>query len=296
MEWDEVGIEGKAELIPLDPLVDEKGVKYIPLMYLFPYGRDVLRVDQNSVLVRPFYNVLKEGKPMGTISYVFYQDKENYFILGCFVYTKRRILFFPGVTNTQLVTTSENGDVTNKDEIVDHYSLEESLRTYHLTLKNKRESRIKYPKMNTIRVKEDMFLWLCFGIKSANMLETAPKTQEIRLKAHNSIDLKRRVKLIEDSRGSIFNVVKVKQEPESDFYINFEIFVSTKQSRDDLPPNVIYNVGMSHCNTVDKEDRKDIPTRLHYVLLKGFSGSLWVRVSKLKGTLHNHLVFVSKSN
>jgi hypothetical protein len=240
--------------------------------------------------------VLKEGKPMGTISYIFYQDKASYFILGCFVYTKKRILFFPGITNRQLLNSSDHIDLTDKNHFVDHYSLEESLRTYHLTLVNKRQTGAKYPKMNTIRVKENMFLWLCFGIKSADMLETAPKTQEIRLKARNPADLKRRQKFIDDARGGIFNVVKVKEEPDSDFYINFEVYVSTKQSKEELPPEVGYHVAMSNYDTLTKEDREQIPVRLHYVLLKGFSGCLWVRVSKLKGTLHNHMVFLSKSN
>lgn len=35
MSWDEVGIEGKAELIALGPLIDEKGQSYIPLSIHF---------------------------------------------------------------------------------------------------------------------------------------------------------------------------------------------------------------------------------------------------------------------
>lgn len=57
MSWDEEGIEGNAELIALGPLIDEKGESYIPLMYTFPLGKGI-KVSQNSVLVRPFYNVL----------------------------------------------------------------------------------------------------------------------------------------------------------------------------------------------------------------------------------------------
>lgn len=38
MSWDEVGIEGKAELIALGPLIDEKGQSYIPLS-TFPLGK-----------------------------------------------------------------------------------------------------------------------------------------------------------------------------------------------------------------------------------------------------------------
>ena len=123
------------------------------------------------------------------------------------------------------------------------------------------------------------------------------KTQEIRLKGYDQTDLKRRFKLIEDARGNcIFNVVKVKQDPESDFYINIEIFVSNTESRNYLPPDMVYSVGLSLYDTDLKEDRKNIPTRLHYVILKGFTGSLWVRVTKLKGRLNNHIVFVSKPN
>ena len=41
MSWDEEGIEGKAELIALGPLIDEKGESYIPLMYTFPLGKGI---------------------------------------------------------------------------------------------------------------------------------------------------------------------------------------------------------------------------------------------------------------
>ena len=282
MSWDEVGKEGIAYLIALDPLIDEKGEAYIPLMYTFPLGKG-MKVSQNSVLVRPFYNVLDLGKPMGMISYIFYQEKEDYFILGSFVYTKRRILFFPGSIDRRLIVSSGHGNLSEKNQMVDHYSLESDLSTYHLTLENKKIDNSKYPRMSTMRVKDDMFLWLFFGVKSAEMLEAAPNTQEIRLKGYNQADLERRYKLIEDARGNcIFNVVKVKQQPDSDFYVNIEIFVSNKQSRDYLPPDFIYHVGLSSYATWTKEDRKEIPIRLHHVILKGFSGSIWIRVSKLE--------------
>ena len=187
-------------------------------------------MSQNSVLVRPFYNVLALGKPMGTISYIFYQEKEDYFILGSFIYTKKRILFFPGTTDRRLMVSSEHENLSEKNQLVDHYSLENDLSTYHLTLENKKIDNSKYPRMSTIRVKEDMILWLIFGLKNALMLEVAPNTQEIRLKGYNQDDLTRRYRFIEDARGNcIFNVVKVKQEPDSDFYVNVEIFVSSKQ-------------------------------------------------------------------
>jgi hypothetical protein len=294
MTWEKEK-EGIAYLIALDPLIDETGESYIPLMYTFPLG-DEMSVNQNSVLVRPFYKVLKEGKPMGTISYIFYQENEDYFILGSFIYTKRRLIFFPGVTDRRLMFTSEQGDMAARNQIVDHYSLESDLRTYHLTLEGKEIHGTKHPKMNTIRVKDDMFLWMCFGIKTAEMLEKAPKTQEIRLKGFNQVDIRRRSKLIEDARGEcIFNVVKVKENPETEFYINIEIFVSSIQSRNYLPPENVYSVGLSLYDTVLKEDRKYIPTRLHYSLLKGYSGALWIRVTKLKGKLNNHIVYVFKS-
>jgi len=46
VSWDEEGIEGKAELIALGPLIDEKGESYIPLMYTFPLGKGI-KVFQN---------------------------------------------------------------------------------------------------------------------------------------------------------------------------------------------------------------------------------------------------------
>jgi hypothetical protein len=68
------GIIGNASLVSLNPLLDENGHPYLPLMYVFPFGTE-LEVDQNSALVRPFKKVLTDGKPIGDINYIPFMKK-----------------------------------------------------------------------------------------------------------------------------------------------------------------------------------------------------------------------------
>jgi hypothetical protein len=285
MSWEGEEL-GNASLIPLAPQKDEAGDSYLPLIYDFPLGKNI-SVDDNSALVRPFRRVLEKGKPIGTINYVFYQENNDYFILGSFVYSDRqRIIFFPGILDRRMTISPEGDEVLGKGILrhIDHLSLESSLRTCHLTLLEKETLHAKYNKFNTKWLQDDMFYWFSMSIQDAWKLEPAPMTQEIRLKWHNFSDLKRRYSIIMNSRGdSIFNITRVDDHPQEQFIINFEFFVSRRQSREYIPQSGIYHTGLVPTVKM-KDQRKEIMSRFHHILLKKFRGSLWIRVSKITGS------------
>src|SRR6266487_6314261 len=290
------GKTAKASLHALEPLIDDDGQAYVPLMYAFPFGQD-LGVNQDSALVRPFHKALHDGKPVGTINYIFYEEGKDYFILGSFVYSPgNKIIFFPGIIDTRLIRSVEEGEILSKGILhnVDHLSLESSLRVYHMTLKQKKIDGSKFPRKNTHRVKDDIFLWFTMGVRNTSVLEKAPKTQEIKLKWINYAELKRKFRFIDESRGnSNFNVTCVNEQPQDDYYINFEFFVSASSHPKDAPSDVgIYHVGLSY-NT-ESDLRPKIMTRLHSIDLRGFNGSLWIRVSKIIGKLREDAIFLSK--
>jgi hypothetical protein len=238
---------------------------------------------------------LKEGKPIGNINYSFYQDSNKYYILGAFVKTEKRILFFPAITDRR-TTRSPDGKEPLKDGIlhhIDHITLEDNLRNYHVTLDEKATKGTRYKNMNTTRVDDNMFLWLVMGIQNASALQLAPKTQEIRVHWHNYSDLTRRCSVIEKSRGDCeFVVTRVDDQPDQPFYLNFEIFVSNIQSKEYEPPLKVHHIGLSSYNTIMKDPRSHVLTRAHYIILKGFNGAIWIRVSKVIGSLDNHAVFL----
>ncbi|MGI0044334.1 MAG: hypothetical protein ACRD47_11545 [Nitrososphaeraceae archaeon] len=88
--------------------------------------------------------------------------------------------------------------------------------------------------------KDDIYLWLVMSVRDPSKLEVAPMTQEIRLKWHNLSDLKRRYSLIEKSRTeNIFNITRVEKAVAEPFFINFEVFISMKDSQEYEPPQYI---------------------------------------------------------
>jgi len=58
-------------LISLEPNIDKNGDHYLPLLYIFPIENGG-SISENSALVRLFKKILRDGKPIGKISYVFY--------------------------------------------------------------------------------------------------------------------------------------------------------------------------------------------------------------------------------
>jgi hypothetical protein len=149
---------------------------------------------------------------------------------------------------------------------------------------------------NTLRIKDDIVHWFSMGIRDASVLERAPKTQEIKLRWKDYADLKRKFKWIEESRGGCkFNVTSVNDQPENEHYINFEFFVSaTRHELDSIPIMPTYHIGLS-TYPVGTDLRRNIVTRLHPVELKGYSGSMWVRVTKILGKLDQHAVLIFRA-
>jgi hypothetical protein len=136
-----------------------------------------------------------------------------------------------------------------------------------------------------------MILWFVMGVQSADKLELAPRTQTLRLRWHNPADLNRRYKLIMDARGGVFPVTEAPEELEPSSFINFEFFVSLNHS-----PRAELRSRLFHAGVLDPdqvETRKNAPTRSHFIIVQGFSGLIWIRVSKIKGALKYHTVVLN---
>jgi hypothetical protein len=82
-------------------IIKDKDGQKIDLMDRFPEGSG-MNTDQNSVLVRPYRTAIEEGKPIGSIKHVLVSEGDRYHVLGIFVNTTRRLLFFSGATARML--------------------------------------------------------------------------------------------------------------------------------------------------------------------------------------------------
>ena len=156
------------------------------------------------------------------------------------------------------------------------------------SLAEKETKKIRYEKRNTKRVKDDMIFWFAISIQRANRLEAAPKAQEIELVCYNKKDYTRRSQIIMNSRGgSTFNVVEVKDDSSEPYFVNFEFFVSQRQSKDYEPPEENFTTVSAPVTKVI-DNREAVLTRASFIKLKSFNGSLWIRVRKIKGSHEEH--------
>jgi hypothetical protein len=282
---------GGAAVIPLQPEIDKNGDCVLPLLYTFPMGNGG-SISESSALVRPFEKILKNGKPVGKIYYIFYKEKQEYYVLGSLAYSNDRLIFFPGHTDLRMIRAKDK-PILSEGLLhhFDHLTLESNLRTYHLTLLEKENQGTRYEKMNTKFVDKDLILWFVMGVQSADKLEAAPRTQTLLLRWHNAADLNRRYNIIMDARGGVFPVTEAVEDIEPPFFINFEFFVSRNRS-----PRAELRSRLFHAGVLDTdhvETRKNALTRSHFIMVQGFSGLIWIRVSKIKGALKNHVVVLN---
>lgn len=268
---------------------DEKN-SFLPIHYVFPQGNQE-SIDQNSALVRPFKKLLRDGKPVGKVSYVFFMENNECFTLGAFANTSKRLLFFPGIIPKKLIDApADQAFVDNKTAFVDHISLEENWRNWHISFLEKENTGYKISSKNTKKIHEDTFLWFVMAIKSTNKLETMPKTQEIHLSWPNPSELKRRLSELVASRSkSLFHVTQLDQEVKEEHYFNFEFFLNKVIPKNDVPriPTVYTakKLSNSDCKFIEH-------TRIHPIILQDYVGNLSIRVSKPTGRLNYDGVFI----
>ena len=286
------GPVGFASIIGEPPQIDNLGKAYLTLRYIFPRGTGG-SINQTSALVRPFQKILEEGKPTGKITFVFYQEDNNYYVLGSLVHTGRRILFFPGFVDRRVVLSPDGINPLQQGVVLttDHYTLEQNLRTWHITLLEKASKGAKLRSMNTRKLDDMLFLWFILGIQRPNKLEGMPSSQEIRLYGNNIADLKRKFSFIMKARDeSIFHITSVEDFGVDPWYLNFEFFVTTSSEKHS-PQVGVTDVGGPSATIY--EARNDIVTRAHRIILDGFNGSIWIRVSKIRGIISCDALTVS---
>lgn len=264
------------------PILDGNGDYFIPLYYKFPFGSEI-NINDNSALIRPFRKLLNQGKPIGNLTFIFYRESNEYHILGSFVKSEKRLLFFPGFKNPR-VTRNIDGELLFQNGIlqtVDHFSLEDNYRIYHLTLLEKQVENSRYRRFNTLKVADDLYLWLVIGLKDRLVLEPAPSVQVIELRGQNNRDLSRRYgELIRSRKGAQFIVTENGDTLDETHFINLEVFVSSKQV--EFPNPKIFTAGVISNEGIDQ--RSEILTMLYKVNINEFEESIWLRISKQIGS------------
>ena len=250
--------------------------------------------NQKSALLRVFEKLKCNEKNVGNIKYIFYHgDNDILFTLGSFVTTKKHILFFPGSKGLQISSIHLDNASISEQMSLDHISLERDLHKYHITCIGKTKGSRDLPSQKTVKIDDDvLFLWLVQGIASEKILEKTPKKTTIALKNTRLKGLKRMCDEIMKSREkTVFNVISLDHHPKVGHFLNFEIFISSKNLGEELNIDKFYTAtGCSNYNGIHDIGK----SRIHHLRLQNFDADIYIRLTKIRGTLNKDCVLVIK--
>lgn len=282
------------------PIRKENELSVLPIKYHFPVGH-TQKISNSSSLVKPFKKLLEDGKPIGKISFLFYEDARKYYTIGSIVNTTKRLIFFPGLTSTKVIESPpDKHKIQNIALHIDHLTLEENWKDWHFTFTEKEnEKKFTVQQRKTKLIKDDLHLWFVMLVQDLSKLEIMPNSQEFLLKTSVDKEIDRRfAEFVETRNGSEFPVMKVGGNPEGKWYLNIEFFVDKKKSknyRKDYPQTpTVYNA--NYLSDFQGKIIKGLHSRTHHVHLPNFSGRIWIRISKMPGNLKTEGYFIPGSD
>jgi len=246
--------------------------------------------NQNCAMIRPFRKIISEGKHPGKINFIFLQEKDDYFLLGSFSYTEKNILFFPSLVDQKIIT--HNGQSINETFVpnLDHLTLTQNLKDWHVTALEKKEKSWKVPSFHTQEIEKNVRLWFVWRVSSTKVFESPAEVTKFHFQLADSEIDRRGHLLVESMQNAIHNITKVNDDLENDFFWNLEFFVS--DSTEKIFPQK--NLNLQHSSkTKITENRDQIMSRTHHVQLDGFDGWIIIRISKIMGKFPLDSQFIS---
>lgn len=254
--------------------------------------------ENESCILRPFSKLLRGGKPIGRINYVFFEDQDGIsYNLGTICLSPppgERLIFFPGLNDRVLIWYSKRGNqkrMPNK-VFIDHFSLEKNLLSWHLTLLGTAKQKTeKIPKMRTKKWSEQTIFWFKLSIQEPSVLEPTPETIKTNFHLNKSEWERRKDIIIKARENAVWHITKLHEDSLLDRgdFLNFEFYLGPDSGID---PKLL---------PIEDEDlaapytglKKNIPLRCHPVTLEGFPYKIWVITYKLKGRLKEKAIITA---
>ncbi len=234
---------------------------------------------------------IEEGKPIGSIKHVLVKDGDRYYVLGVFVNTGARLLFFPGDTGRLLIRPPGpqiKGETNHAEEVIfDHMTLESNLKSWHIKMSNR---EIKYRTMRTGKVDNTFYLCFQMQIGSLDQLEPLPQENHLYMEIDptRGLDYVRLLSMIKNSRNRELEVIPLNEISKEEFWA-FQFFVT--KSMDAILPQVRrVNVNRLPYVFVNDPPTGKGETRSQ-VKLEGF-GSIWIGAYTVNGTVHDESCFI----
>lgn len=269
------GTVGKA-LFGFNIQDDEQNSKLV-IKWHFPHGKGK-STNKESGLLRNLRYILDSGKPLGNFVYTFYEENNEHYILGTLCKSEKKLIFFPG---------GDSGEIIPKEGIkttghIDHFTLDENLETWHITLKEKAKDGTQIPKHRTWKINDNVILWFVIQANSVSNFERAPEELHTEITHTNSEARRRAIAIYNAREGSKFRICSMNKKIEEPYVINFEFFISLN-GKPDLREIPLY------FNKMDNQlsnKTSALPYRTHDISIPDYEPIISIRVTKIRGS-HN---------
>lgn len=276
----------------------------IEITLSFPgnFGRGTITSD-TSVFIRPFRLLIEEGKDIGKINYLFYQEK-NYegkqistYTFGALCYTLgKRLLFFPGLIKRKILWWFPMiKNFIPPEGLVDHFTIESDFKSWHITtLVNKQKEKRKrwLPSFKLLEIQPNLYFWFGLSIQNANLLELTPKEVKWPLLQGSYEDLRRKEVIFKKSReGAKFHILKLPENKKRDTFLHFDVLVDKRKFKWFRTSNLKSVVPFKEpCLMQEIQPNLQFIARVHKVKLKGFKGQIIIGVSQHQGPLRKEII------
>jgi hypothetical protein len=198
-------------------------------------GLDGLDDNPITPLARSIASLLEDGEPFISLVQCFLEESKSYNIsqnvrwFGIFIYSAgKRVLFYPGFDKLRNHILGIRNDQVrwDKDFLVDHFSLEKSLDTWHLTSPASKE-HLGNPK--TFPLGDGRYLWLGISFRNFDAFLPTKKETQIISKAPEK-DSKRRIGVFKKAReNSIFQIFRFYENHDFlEYFYHIAIIVGPK--------------------------------------------------------------------
>ena len=284
---------GKSKIFTKQILEKDNEIS-VQIIHEFSKGSGLSK-SLNSLLMRPFSKLMSTGKPPGKVNYLILRESDVDYLLGAFSYTEKRLLFFPGMKEHQIDSFNYSIVIHDQkhDTQIDHISLEHSLTSSHISFLNKEKTKTRVSSFNPMSITNEFSLWLVWRFKSCKNLELLPQTHQLFIEGKPKSEILRRVnEMFQSIRQSQSDLVLADDVAKDHNFWNIELFVSTHQESISTFPGYVLH---DKTSLVIEDESDDYTASLFQIIFNDFTGSIWVKVTKLYGKLFSDHVIISES-
>ncbi len=255
--------------------------------------------DPSLALVRPFRLLLDEGKPIGTINYLFYESVKSY-VLGSLCYTPaRRLLFFPDLIGRSSRWYSKNRTLVQAagPDPLDHLTLEYEQKSLHATLLGHNSKMRVLSSYKTKQILKGLTYWFGLSCQNEQFLQVCPERVKVQFPSPPNDSIRRTSIIMKSREGAKFHVITTPPDANLDAtcFLHFDFLVDTRGGifrglrKWTLMKDVIASPSSAPTGPPALKDRTEAPSSLpmrgHPVSIPHFPGFVWVLVSVRKGVL-----------